>query len=156
MGIPYKLRSSGSSAASRRGEKCEFHRNQVQFLGYVIRPGAVVMDERKVVSIQEWLRPRTIKELQQFLGFANFYHRFIRSFSRIAAPLTFLTRGKGTHLQWTPEADIASQKLKQTFCSAPVFQQPRPEDPFEVEVDASEPCSYRDTRVLGYHPQLFP
>lgn len=46
-----------------KGEKCEFHQARVQFLGYVIKPGVVTMDERKVVTIQEWLRPCTIKEL---------------------------------------------------------------------------------------------
>lgn len=72
------------------------------------------------------------------MGFAYFYRRFITNFSQVAAPLTSLTGGKGTRPQWTPEADLAFQKLKHAFCSAPVLQQPCPEDQFEVEVDASE------------------
>lgn len=74
-----------------KGEKCELHQIQVKFLDYIIQPGAVTMDKQKVSAIHEWLRPRTIKELQRFLGFANFYRHFIKNFSQVAAPLTYLT-----------------------------------------------------------------
>ncbi|KAL0194729.1 hypothetical protein M9458_008301, partial [Cirrhinus mrigala] len=69
-------------------EKCEFHRSSVQFLGYIISAEGVEMDQGKVQAIQEWPTPSTIKELQWFLGFSNFYHRFIKGYSMITAPLT--------------------------------------------------------------------
>ncbi len=54
-------------------EKCEFHQSTVSFLGYVISSGGVAMDERKVRAVVNWPRPHSVKELQRFLGFANFY-----------------------------------------------------------------------------------
>ncbi len=65
-------------------EKCEFHTTSVAFLGYVISQEGVAMDESKVHAVLNWPLPSTIKELQRFLGFANFYRRFIRGFSSIA------------------------------------------------------------------------
>ncbi|KAK3530084.1 hypothetical protein QTP86_011902 [Hemibagrus guttatus] len=86
-------------------EKCEFHRTTVTFLGYVISPRGVEMDTNKVQAVSEWLAPATIKELQRFLGFANFY----RSYSSVAAPLMSLLRGKHKKLNWTDQARAAFQ-----------------------------------------------
>lgn len=75
-------------------EKCEFHQPTVQFLGYIIGEGGIQMDEGKVTAVTEWPTPQSAKKLQRFLGFANFYRRFIKGFSLLAAPLTTLLRGK--------------------------------------------------------------
>ncbi|KAK3537472.1 hypothetical protein QTP70_012051 [Hemibagrus guttatus] len=118
-------------------EKCEFHRTTVTFLGYVISPRGVEMDTNKDRAVSEWPAPATIKELQRFLGFANFYRRFIRSYSSVAAPLTSLLRGKPKKLNWTDQARAAFQRLKDCFTSAPILCHPDPDKPFVVEVDAS-------------------
>ncbi|KAK3554752.1 hypothetical protein QTP70_033447, partial [Hemibagrus guttatus] len=118
-------------------EKCEFHRTTVTFLGYVISPRGVEMDTNKVRAVAEWPAPATIKELQRFLGFANFYRRFIRSYSSVAAPLTSLLRGKPKKLNWTGQARVAFQRLKDCFTTAPILCHPDPDKPFVVEVDAS-------------------
>ncbi|KAK3541938.1 hypothetical protein QTP86_008165 [Hemibagrus guttatus] len=76
-----------------RAEKCEFHKNSITFLGYLISQQGVELDPKKVTVDMNWPKPTTIKELQQFLGFAN-YRRFIRNYSSIASPLTSLLRGK--------------------------------------------------------------
>ncbi len=60
-----------------KAEKCEFHQESVSFLGYVISSGGVAMDDKKIHSVVNWLQPTTLKEFQRFLGFANFYRRFI-------------------------------------------------------------------------------
>ncbi|KAI2660981.1 Transposon Tf2-8 polyprotein [Labeo rohita] len=73
-------------------EKCEFHQSSVYFLGYNISAEGVHMDQRKVDAILKWPPPRTVKELQRFLGFSNFYRRFIQGYSSITAPLTSLLR----------------------------------------------------------------
>lgn len=69
-----------------KAEKCEFHVRQTSFLGYHIGHQGVKMDESKVKAVTEWPQPSTLKELQRFLGFANFYRRFIRNYSMIASP----------------------------------------------------------------------
>ncbi|KAK3563887.1 hypothetical protein QTP86_004832 [Hemibagrus guttatus] len=118
-------------------EKCDFHRTTVAFLGYVISPRGVEMNTNKVRAVSEWPAPATIKELQWFLGFANFYRRFIRSYSSVAAPLTSLLRGKPKKLNWTDQARAAFQRLNDCFTTAPILCHPDPDRPFVVEVDTS-------------------
>ncbi|KAL0159058.1 hypothetical protein M9458_047134, partial [Cirrhinus mrigala] len=118
-------------------EKCEFHQPTVQFLGYNISAEGVQMDQGKVDAILKWPMPTSVKELQRFLGFTNFYRRFIMDYSTITATLTSLLRGKPKHLLWNPAAHEAFEQLKTTFSTAPVLQHPDPERPFTVEVDAS-------------------
>lgn len=76
------------------------------------------------------------KKVQQFLGFANFYRKFIRNFSSVAAPLHVLTSPK-VPFKWTPQADIAFQRLRERFTSAPILTISDPQRQFMVEVDAS-------------------
>ncbi|KAL0153692.1 hypothetical protein M9458_051000, partial [Cirrhinus mrigala] len=118
-------------------EKCEFHRPSVHFLGYIISAEGVQMDQGKISVIQEWPQPLTVKELQRFLGFANFYRRFIKDYSTITAPLTSLLRGKPKTISWNPSAHEAFLHLKKIFSTAPLLHHPDPELPFTVEVDAS-------------------
>ncbi|KAK3569947.1 hypothetical protein QTP86_007632 [Hemibagrus guttatus] len=120
-----------------KAEKCLFHQPTVQFLGYVIDHSGVRMDEKKVTAVRDWPTPTTVKELQRFLGFANFYRRFIRGYSSVTSPLTNLLRNKPKTLVWTPAATHAFQTLKQAFTTAPLLVHPDPELPFIVEVDAS-------------------
>lgn len=70
------------------------------------------MEERKVSAMSEWPQPASVKEIQRFLGFANFYSRFIHSFSAVAALLTSLLKGKPKRLIFTTEAIGAFNKLK--------------------------------------------
>ncbi|KAL2093003.1 hypothetical protein ACEWY4_010315 [Coilia grayii] len=112
-----------------------FHARTVAFLGYIVAEGTIQMDPAKVSAVTSWAVPENRKQLQQFLGFANFYRRFIRNYSSVAAPLTALTSTKRLFL-WTKEADNAFTKHR--FTSAPILQVPDPELQFVVEVDASD------------------
>ncbi len=86
-----------------KAEKCSFHQPSVQFLGYNIDNGGIQMDEGKVEAIKNCPVPTTtIKELQRFLGFSNFYRRFIHNYSAITSPLTSLLRNKLKSLSWSP------------------------------------------------------
>ncbi|KAK3517705.1 hypothetical protein QTP70_015707, partial [Hemibagrus guttatus] len=116
-------------------EKCEFHRSTVTFLGYVVSRRGVEMDEVKVWAVTDWSAPTTVRELQRFLGFANFYRRFIRNYSSVAGPLTSLLRGKPKKLTWTDQARAAFQQLKDCFTSAPILRHPDPDLPFVVEAN---------------------
>uniref|UniRef100_A0A9J8AAP7 ribonuclease H n=1 Tax=Cyprinus carpio carpio TaxID=630221 RepID=A0A9J8AAP7_CYPCA len=77
-----------------KAEKCIFHSKSVRFLGYIISAEGIKADPAKVRAVAEWPPPDSRKALQRFLGFANFYRRFIRNFSQVAAPLTALTSTK--------------------------------------------------------------
>ncbi len=95
------------------------------------------MDEGKVTAMQSWPIPTSIKELQRFLGFANFYRRFIQNYSSIAGPLTDLLKHKPKSLSWTRSATESFNILKETFITAPILVHPDPDKAFVVEVDAS-------------------
>ncbi|KAK3511603.1 hypothetical protein QTP70_011262 [Hemibagrus guttatus] len=121
-----------------KAEKCEFHVQRTSFLGYNVSYQGVEMDNSKIKAVTEWPRPTTVKELQRFLGFANFYRRFIRNYSITAAPLTSLLKGKPSRLKWTENATQAFTNLKNSFTTAPILKHPDPNLPFVVEVDASD------------------
>ncbi|KAL0157924.1 hypothetical protein M9458_046000, partial [Cirrhinus mrigala] len=119
-------------------EKCAFHQHTTTFLGFVISSQGVAMDPQKLEAVRSWPLPTSLKQLQRFLGFANFYRRFIQGFSATAAPLTALTKPSRGDFQLTPEAVQAFKKLCHLFTTAPVLIHPDPTKPFVVEVDASD------------------
>ncbi|KAI2661181.1 Transposon Tf2-6 polyprotein [Labeo rohita] len=119
-------------------EKCAFHQHTTTFLGFVISSQGVAMDPQKLEAVRSWPLPTLLKQLQRFLGFANFYWRFIQGFSATAAPLTALTKPSRGEFQLTPEAIQAFKKLCLMFTTAPVLIHPNPAKPFVVEVDASD------------------
>ena len=120
-----------------KAEKCEFHVSTVSFLGFVMSRNSIQMDPAKVSTVEEWPTPTSHMQVQRFLGFANFYRRFIRNFSTIAAPLYALTSPQ-IQFQWNSQADLAFQKLPKSFTSAPILTLPDINQQFIVEVDASD------------------
>ena len=142
-----------------KAEKSEFHADIVSFLGFIVAPGRVQMDPAKISAVVEWPTPDSRKRVQQFLGFANFYRRFIRGFSAIAAPLHALASTQ-VQFHWSPEADAAFRTLKHRFTSAPILILPDPQRQFVVEVDASNEgvgaiLSQRSEQDGKVHPCAF-
>ncbi|KAL0154770.1 hypothetical protein M9458_049033, partial [Cirrhinus mrigala] len=119
-------------------EKCAFHQHSTTFLGFVISSQGVAMDPQKLEAVRSWPLPTSLKQLQRFLGFANFYRRFIQGFSATAAPLTALTKPSHGAFYLTSEAIQAFKTLCNLFTTAPVLTHPNPDKPFVVEVDASD------------------
>jgi hypothetical protein len=78
-----------------------------------------------------------VRDIQVFLGFANFYRRFIKDFSKVCSPLTKLLQ-KGTPFEWTNEQERAFEELKKLFTTAPILQHFDPESPIFIETDASD------------------
>ena len=117
-------------------EKCEFDKTRIEYLGMIIEPGRVSMDPAKVAAVANWPTPRNLRDVRGFLGFGNFYRRFIRDFSKKARPLNDLTK-KDTPWRWTSVEDDAFQSLKAAFTEAPVLALYDPTRETEVEVDAS-------------------
>jgi len=95
------------------------------------------MNNNKVKAILDWPVPRTVKQVQSFLGFANFYRRFIQDYSAKVKPLTMLTQ-KDLGYSWGLDQQQAFDMLKQSFTTAPILQMPDFSRPFIVEVDASD------------------
>ena len=120
-----------------KAEKCVFHAQTLGFLGFRVAPGRLEANPENIKAVKEWPKPNTRRRLQQFLGFANFYRRFIRDYSRIAAPLTRLTSPKQP-FKWDSEAEEAFCLLKTCFSTHPILVQPDRRKQFVVEVDALE------------------
>ncbi|KAJ1603596.1 hypothetical protein NDA14_005836 [Ustilago hordei] len=120
--------------------KCEFHTKTVEFLGYIIKPTGIEMDPEKVRTVKEWPMPESIHDIQRFLGFANFYRRFIAHFARIAKPLTSLVKPieRFKKFELPEEAQQAFHKLIQAFTSAGVLQHFDYHLPTRLETDASD------------------
>ncbi|KAJ9544996.1 hypothetical protein OSB04_024703 [Centaurea solstitialis] len=116
--------------------KCEFWLRQVQFLGHVISGDGVSVDSTKIEAIQKWEQPKNPSEVKSFLGQAEYYRRFIRDFSKIAVPLTSLTR-KDVKFEWTEVQDKAFQTLKDCLTNAPILGLPEGSEDFVVYSDAS-------------------
>ena len=74
-----------------KAEKCEFYSELVEYLGYILSPSDLTMSTDKVKIIQDWLESKKVKNIQSFLGFANFYYQFIFNYLDIVIPLTHLT-----------------------------------------------------------------
>ncbi|KAL0157283.1 hypothetical protein M9458_048529, partial [Cirrhinus mrigala] len=119
-------------------EKSEFHVPEVSFLGFRVSRGRLQMERGKIQAVLNWPQPTSVKQVQRFLGFSNFYRRFIRNFSAVAEPLSALTKKSAKPFLWTGRADQAFKKPKWLFTSAPILTLPNPELPFVLEVDASE------------------
>ena len=129
-------------ALSRAGlhlkpEKCHFHKTEVKYLGLFISANGVRMDPEKVTAVLEWGSPRNLHDVRAFLGFANFYRRFILGYSNMVAPLVGLTK-KGVRFEWGEECEVAFQELKRRFTSAPVLRHFNPNKEIIVETDASD------------------
>lgn len=117
--------------------KCSFSVDTVKYLGYILLPKGLIMSADKVKAIFDWPVPQKVKDVQSFLGFANFYCRFIFNYSDIVVPMTCLTR-KGVPWVWTASCQEASKNVKIHFTSAPILAHWEPNLPLIVETDASD------------------
>ncbi|GJP40902.1 hypothetical protein CLOM_g566 [Closterium sp. NIES-68] len=116
--------------------KSEFALEKVQFLGHMVSAQGVHVDPKKIKAVRTWETPENVKELQQFLGFANYYNRFVPRYAKIAAPLTNLLK-KDTPYKWEPKHQEGVEQLKRALTSAPVLILPDPERDYVIEADAS-------------------
>ncbi|TYK29012.1 reverse transcriptase [Cucumis melo var. makuwa] len=117
--------------------KCEFWLKKVTFLGHVVSSEGVSVDPAKIEAVTNWPRPFIVSEIRSFLGLAGYYKRFVEDFSRIASPLTQLTR-KGTPFVWSPACESSFQELKQKLVTAPVLTVPDGSVSFVIYSDASK------------------
>ena len=100
--------------------KCVFWLTEVRFLGHVVSASGVSVDPEKVEAMMSWERPKSVFEIRSFLGLARYYRRFIDDFSRLAAPMTSLTR-KEVKFDWDDRCEEAFQELKMRLTTAPIL-----------------------------------
>ncbi|KAL0534293.1 hypothetical protein IC582_028582 [Cucumis melo] len=117
--------------------KFEFWLKQVFFLGHVVSKAGVSVDPAKIEVVTSWPRPSTVSEVRSFLGLAGYYRRFVENFSRIATPLTQLTR-KGAPFVWSKACEDSFQNLKQKLVTASVLTVPDGSGSFVIYSDASK------------------
>ena len=118
-------------------KKCEFNKPEIRYLGHIVSRNGVSVDPAKVARVQAWPVPTTVKQVQSFLGLANYFRRFIRGYSVLAAPLSDLTRRTQSEWVWGHAQAASFEALKAALSSAPVLVTPDLQKPFEVVADAS-------------------
>ncbi|SJL19064.1 uncharacterized protein ARMOST_22671 [Armillaria ostoyae] len=118
-----------------KAEKCEFEVLETEYLGVIISEGQVRMDPVKLAGIAEWPTPTKKKELQSFLGFTNFYRKFIKNYSKVVRALTQLTGN--AEWTWGAAQNQAFQQLKKQMAEDVILAIPTPNGRFRVEADAS-------------------
>ena len=118
-------------------EKCEFHSKSVEYLGYIFSSSSLTMSNNKVKIIQDWPEPKKVKDMQFFLGFANFYYQFIFNYLDIVIPLTYLTQ---KDIPWKLDFSCcdAFNSLKKAFTSASTLTYWIPDVQLIMEADASD------------------
>uniref|UniRef100_A0A0W0GFP5 Putative reverse transcriptase-rnase h-integrase n=1 Tax=Moniliophthora roreri TaxID=221103 RepID=A0A0W0GFP5_MONRR len=136
-------------------EKCEFDVTEVIFLGMVIRPSYIAMNPVKLAGIAEWEPPCMVKGVRAFLGFGNFYRKFIGKYAQLTRPLNDLLQ-KNRKFEWTKECQIAFDVLKAKFLSEPILIMPDVDKPFVIEADTSKWATGAVLRQKGtdgeWHP----
>lgn len=120
-----------------RLSKCHFGRPEQELLGFIVGKGQIRPSPKKIAPVQEWPVPRGVHDLRVFLGFTNFYRRFVEGYSHICAPLTELLR-KDISWIWGPRHQQAFEALKGKLTSAPALLLPDFNKPFYVVCDASD------------------
>ncbi len=117
-------------------EKCKFEVLETEYLSVIISENSIRMDPVKIAGIAEWPMPTKKRELQSFLGFTNFYRKFIKNYSKVVKALTALTGL--VPWKWTHAQDEAFAELKRRMAEDVILAIPNKTDPFMVEADASE------------------
>ena len=118
-------------------EKCRWKVREVGFLGVVIGLEGIKIEKEKVKGVLKWPTPKCVKDVQKFLGLANYYHRFIKDFVFIARPLHDMVK-KDKKWEWTEKQEKAFEELKRRFIEEPVLAALDLDKKMRMEVDASD------------------
>ena len=119
-----------------RLEKCRFNAASLQYLGHIVSAEGIRVNPAKVAAVRDWPRPRTPRQVRQFLGLANYFRKFLHGFSHMVGPLVALTREKHAFC-WGNSEQAAFEWVKEALTSAPLLRMPVFSRPFEVVADAS-------------------
>ena len=124
-------------------KKCEFFKSKIAYLGHTVSSKGIETDPKKLEVVKNWTTPRIVMDIQSFLGFTNYYRRFIKDYAKVARPLNILISGeiaskKKMLIEWTEECKLAFDKLKKLCTSTPILAYADYKKEFQLHTDASE------------------
>ena len=139
-GVFMKMREAGLKL---KPTKCDLFKDRITYLGHVVSKDGIETDQAKIEAICKWPVPETVTEVRSFLGFTNYYRKFIFGYAQLAKPLNLLISGensskKRSKVQWTPEAQESFDALKETCSKTPVLAYADYSKEFILQTDASE------------------
>ena len=139
-GVFQKMREAGLKL---KPSKCKFFRDQIAYLGHIVSKSGIETDPKKILDIKEWPQPKTVTDVRQFLGFTNYYRKFIKQYAQVANSLNKLISGdnakrKNKKVEWTPDCEESFQSLKKICTETPVLAYANYEKPFKLTTDASK------------------
>jgi Reverse transcriptase (RNA-dependent DNA polymerase)/RNase H-like domain found in reverse transcriptase len=120
-----------------KAKKCEFSKTRIEYLGIIIKQGRIAMDLVKLGGIRDWPTPATVKQVWSFLGFGNFYQKFISHYLDLAQPLNYLTKNN-KKFEWTTDCQNMFDTMKKRFMEELVLLMPDQSKPFQIESYASK------------------
>ena len=134
-----KLKDAGLKL---KPSKCELFKKSISYLGHVVSEEGVRTDPKKIEAVKNWDRPHNIHTVRRFLGFVNYYRKFIKDYSKIARPLYNLISGDNAKrrtnlIEWSDAAEKAFQTLIEKCTNAPILAYADFSLPFELHIDAS-------------------
>ena len=123
--------------------KCEFFKSRINYLGHIVSKNGIETDPKKIEAIQKWPRPKTVHDVCSFLGFTNYYHKFIYKYAQKARPLNQLVSGenakkKHKRVEWNNDHEQAFRHLKSICMDTPVLAYANYKKPFRLNTDVSK------------------
>eukprot|EP00253_Pinus_taeda_P015939 PITA_15939 len=133
--------------------KCDFFKEEIQYLGHVISKDGIVVGPEKIKAIMDWPVPKDVADVRSFMGLAGYYRRFVEGFSKVAFPITSLQK-KGRAFEWTLNCQKSFEQLKHLLTTAPILSIADPHKDYVVCTDASKEglggVLMQEDRVIAY------
>ena len=139
-GVFEKLAAAGLRL---KPSKCKFFKSRVTYLGHIVSKDGIKTDTKKIEAIQNWPIPKTVTEVKSFLGFTNYYRKFIPKYAQVARPINQSVSGENANkkkalVDWTHECQVAFEHLKHLCSQTPILAYANYTKPFKLHTDASE------------------
>ena len=124
-------------------KKCEFFKSRISSLGHIVSSSGIKTDCKKVETVKTWAIPKTVTDVRSFLGFTNYYRKFIKDYAKVARPLNALISGENPSkkkkvIEWNSDCQKAFEELKRLCTSAPVLAYANYKREFQLHTDVSE------------------
>jgi len=126
-----------SACLKLKPEKCSLLQKSVSFLGHTISDLGIGTDPKKMKTVSDRPKPETVKDVRASVGLTSYYQRFVHNFAKIAAPLNAIAR-KNQRFQWSDDAQVSFDTLKDAMITAPILAMPNDNDEYTLDTDASD------------------